>query len=1236
MAIEPAQQALQIKSLRRSPSSSAYLLYRAALEWELTDPILIHDRKDLKSEAKWRDHISPYSHQVRNLISFCRRLPVTLLADDVGLGKTISAGLIASELMARGRISKILIVCPKLLIEQWKEELETKFGIGATPAIGRDLITAKPPDGVGAVITTYQSARTYLEQLNSGGFDMLVLDEAHKLRNLYGVDQSPKVAQRFRQALADRMFKYVLMLTATPIQNRLWDVYSLVDLLTIARGHENPFGPPGIFARNYISDDHDKARRLNPQMRDEFRSIVYRYMSRVRRGDANLHFPERVVQLHKVDPSSDELELISIVGKSIENLNRLAQISILQALTSSPDALNSQLRRMAENKTVPEELSIAVDKIVKRGNLTAKLRGLGALVDQLTADNPANWRMVVFTTRRETQTTIEAFLRSRSVPCGLINGDSGPRNQATIAKFRKPTPDINVIVSTEAGSEGVNLQAANVLVNFDLPWNPMIVEQRIGRIQRLSSSHATVCIFNIILRGTFEEYIVGRLMEKLQMASQAIGDLEALLGASGLSDHEEDSASAFAEKLRELVVSSLVGADPEESIRKAAKSIADAKVELEKQEKEIDAMFGEMDGQSHVEISVPDLPVIQRSKDSRTFVLEALASLGTHLVERNPNLYEVDDEGRRYLISFDESEAAAQAALFYGPGTAAFNRLASRITASGVHLVSDVDDSALAKAELISSDWVRSFDGQFVKATLRTAKRSFAGTALVRVRATVAHDSYERLLEIPCDQRDHWGPESPNAMSAVSDPIVDLKSLGIDATQVVERSRSDQGISDFCRFYTERKVQELAAAGTDARKLKKIEDDFTPRLEIVSVGLQGAVLRKLKLDVDYRFDADGVYSSELEIIPSRNDLVSAPDVNTYAPDKRAPVDALGQCAYSKRLDLKHRLVRSAISDRYALPEYTGICTISGKRVLVDELCKSDLTGHLALPSLLKVSAASSKRGEPEFFGTCEFTQSEVLKSELEVSQVSGRKFRRDQEAVSFVSGKNGHQSEFVFTSEPREVLLPSEAETCEVTGKVVRAGTLLKCEITGKNVIPSELEKSAVSRKMALKTLFVASSLSGARVLESEALVSASGKYCLVREAKPCLWSGQKFHPDDLRACQLTGITAHFEYMTTSGGSCLEPLMNLLKGISRKSEMATDWPLIVRNVSQFLDKKTRIEAAELSPSKEMLAVCLETKNWLGLNTRQAGITYSLRDNAVTGRVVIGKRNQVSWKLEKTV
>src|ERR1700747_575864 len=151
---------LQTKNLRRAPDAAAYQLYRAAQEWDLVDPILIKDRQNLKSEHKWRDHIEPYHHQIKNLITFCRRLPVTLLADDVGLGKTISAGLIISELLARARLSKVLIVCPKLLAQQWKEELDAKFGIPSEVAIGRDLVTADPGD-VGTVVTTYNSARRY-------------------------------------------------------------------------------------------------------------------------------------------------------------------------------------------------------------------------------------------------------------------------------------------------------------------------------------------------------------------------------------------------------------------------------------------------------------------------------------------------------------------------------------------------------------------------------------------------------------------------------------------------------------------------------------------------------------------------------------------------------------------------------------------------------------------------------------------------------------------------------------------------------------------------------------------------------------------------------------------------------------------------------------------------------------------------------------------------------------------
>lgn len=721
----------QSGTLQRSANAEEYALYKAALEWNLIDPIVIEDRNDLKSEYRWRDRVEPYHHQVTNLITFCRRLPVTLLADDVGLGKTISAGLVISELISRGRLSKILVVCPKILLEQWKEELDTKFDISSVIATGRELITAQPAGEVGVVITTYHSARLYLEKIEKAGFDMLVLDEAHKLRNLYGVDPTPQVAIRFRKALADRLFKYVLMLTATPIQNRLWDLYSLVDLLTVARGHENPFGNEGMFARRFIADSRTQARRLKPEMRDEFRSIVYGYMSRVRRGDANLHFPERVVQLHTVEPSPKELELIKIIAKPIQELNYLAQIIILQALVSSPEALVKLLNGMAEKETVPKSLAVDVQQVAKGISITTKLQGLGALVDKLMAEQPDTWRVVVFTRWRETQTTIQSFLKQRGMSCGLINGDSASKNQDTIAKFKKDKPGVHVIVSTETGSEGVNLQVANVLVNYDLPWNPMIVEQRIGRIQRLSSNFANVSIFNIVLKGTFEEYIVGRLMEKLQMASHAIGDIEALLEASGIDENEENGSNGFEERIRQLVLASLAGKDVEKAAKKAEKSISDAKIELEHEEKNINALLGGMDNAENGP-RCPKLPSPTRSMDSRNFTLAALRSLGARLAPQPSGLYISELEKKRELIRFDNKELeGGTASIIYAPGTASFDRLVTKIASKKLHQVKDADRDPSIKSEKLAGNWVKGFGGKVEEFHIEEVRRRFSGTALM-------------------------------------------------------------------------------------------------------------------------------------------------------------------------------------------------------------------------------------------------------------------------------------------------------------------------------------------------------------------------------------------------------------------------------------------------------------------------------------------------------------------------
>ena len=129
--------------------------------------------------------------------------------------------------------------------------------------------------------------------------------------------------------------------------------------------------------------------------------------------------------MHQVTPTDAEIELIRAIAKPIQKMNRLVQIGILKDLTSSPEALRSRLNNMAENGTAPLELAAQVRQIVGNMPITSKLKGLAALIDQLKRQNPDNWRLIVFTTSRETQTTIQNYLEQQRIKVGIINGDSG-------------------------------------------------------------------------------------------------------------------------------------------------------------------------------------------------------------------------------------------------------------------------------------------------------------------------------------------------------------------------------------------------------------------------------------------------------------------------------------------------------------------------------------------------------------------------------------------------------------------------------------------------------------------------------------------------------------------------------------------------------------------------------------------------------------------------------------------
>ncbi|MFA5945734.1 MAG: SNF2-related protein [Patescibacteria group bacterium] len=1223
--MDSSKPSFQTKTLRLATSDAEYKLYRAALEYGLIAPIIIDKPEDLRSKRVWKELIKPYRHQVSNLMNFCRRLPVTLLADDVGLGKTISAGLVVSELMARGRVNKVLVVCPKLLIPQWKEELETKFAISSIGETGSKILKVELPEDRGALITTYHSAREYLDELGEMGFDMLILDEAHKLRNLFGTEKPPEVAKRFKKALTDRLFRYVLMLTATPIQNRLWDLYSLVDLLTGARGHENPFGSESSFARKFIEGDQIQARKLKPEKRDEFRSIVYSYMSRFRRADADLDFPDRKVELYKVRPTAEEDELFSLIEKEFSKMNRLSQISIAQALVSSPQALAVQLENMAINQTIEKPLAVDVREVVNRIGTTAKLHGLSTLIEKLRAENPDKWRVVIFTCRKETQAVIAEHLSDKKITCGLINGTSGPRNQETIAKFKKDIPEIHVIVSTEAGSEGVNLQAANVLVNYDLPWNPMIVEQRIGRVQRLGSQHSSVCIFNMVLEGTFEEYIVARLLEKLQMASHAVGDVEALLEAAGMGEEGE----SLEDKILKLVGASLAGKNIEAATRLAEKNIAEAKLQLERDEETINATLGSNGSDDSGPLS-PKLPPISYSIDERSFVMSGLNSLGADLVEKPSGQFELSLDGENKLINFNDSTGIT--ATTYSQGTPAFQKLADKIAKYGKHQIRDIDKDPLPQAQEIAKKWVEGFGATSSNLSLTDVWRNYEGTVLLLIRTTVAHDSYERLVEVECTPQEHKKSIGRPGLEPISDVFQNPSAIGLVPDYVVSKALLDPGVTEFGRFYRERLTQELPAAGASEYRKKKIQDDLTPRVEITLVGLSGTVQRLLDFNIRYKIGNTFEYSSSISVTPSSGAIVVPEMGSCTQTGSNVPIECLETCQVSNVRVLRHLLSNSEISGKLALPEHIGICSLTNKRALLSEMTKSDTTGKNVVTEMLLTSAVSGKRAEPNQFIKCVFSSSDMLVNESATSEVSGKPYRHDEQARSVISGKKGHIQEFISCAETNQKLLPGEAEICEMTGKIVMPGILEICGVTGKKVMPAELEKSAVSGKLALKKLFVSSSLSSVRLLETEAIRSVDGKFCTPIEARLCAWSGKPSHPNDLRSCYLTGLDIRSEYMTAEAPFRLESLVRLLGGIQRTSEEQESWKEIAEKATLAIGGgNCEVESAQLSPNGQCVAACIQVKTRLGLKTRQVGLLYSKPDKNIVGRVSSGKRQTDGFK-----
>ena len=438
-----------------------------------------------------------------------------LLADEVGLGKTIEACMVLKEYVLRGMAERILVLTPASLVGQWHEELESKFGLSF--ATTYQPLARENPQAFweqNRIVASIATARRgeHAECLVQSKFDLVIVDEAHHLRDRSS--QSWKLVDALNK-------RFLLLLSATPVQNDLIELYNLLTLLK-----------PGIFKtqKEFRAAYMTPGKPREPANAEGLRALVRGAMIRNTRAVVALKLPRRHATTIKVDGAPGEAEAYADLATAARRLaaergtgrQRFALHSLLSAAGSSPAAAAGALARIAgRNGDDPAWAELAGRwAAIKRG-------GKEAALIELVRRNPEE-KKLVFVHSRETLASLADLLAESGVSFARFDGSlSGPEKDAAIAAFRDHA---TVLLCTQSGGEGRNMQFCNTLINFDVPWNPMAIEQRIGRIDRIGQNRE-VFVFNLVTRGTLEEQVLALLEEKIAMFELVVGEVGAILGS---------------------------------------------------------------------------------------------------------------------------------------------------------------------------------------------------------------------------------------------------------------------------------------------------------------------------------------------------------------------------------------------------------------------------------------------------------------------------------------------------------------------------------------------------------------------------------------------------------------------------------------------------------------------------------------------------------------------------------
>lgn len=484
-------------------------LYKLAVEVEQHN--IIPEFEGLQA-PKYLSDLSPLPHQLEVAKKVIEDMNgKAILADEVGLGKTIEAGLILKEYMIRGLVKKVLILVPASLVTQWAYELNSKFYIPAM--VQRKSYVWEQCDIVVSSIDTAKR-QPHRDIINNLDYDLVIIDEAHKLKN--NKTKNYEFVQNLKK-------KFCLLLTATPIQNRISEIFNLVSLLK--PGH---LGSESSFYEKYKKD----ARSIDDD--ENLKALVNKVMIRNRRHDTGIEWTKRIVEAVLIEFTKEEralyegladLKTETNLSSNIENpRSPFSMITLQREACSSREAVYYTLQNMVKKVENPTpQFQQRIQELVKKVEAVQQNSKANKALELIKKIND---KVIIFTEYRATQLYLQWFLKQHGITSVPFRGG-----------FKRGKKDwmrdlfqnhAQVLIATEAGGEGINLQFCHHIINFDLPWNPMRLEQRIGRIHRLGQKE-DVKIYNFAVKDTVEDHILKLLYEKIHLFEKVIGELDDIL-----------------------------------------------------------------------------------------------------------------------------------------------------------------------------------------------------------------------------------------------------------------------------------------------------------------------------------------------------------------------------------------------------------------------------------------------------------------------------------------------------------------------------------------------------------------------------------------------------------------------------------------------------------------------------------------------------------------------------------